>query len=59
MKFSYINTELDLSKDTLKEAIENNNYIKDECWLNTLNDFYGDNLLSQDKKEMLLPDKLY
>jgi len=49
-RFSYLTTELDLSKDTFKEAIQYKQYIQNECWINTLYDFYGDNLLSQDKK---------
>ena len=31
--FKYISTELDLTKDTLKEAIQE--HIKNECFLNT------------------------
>ena len=49
-RFSYLTTELDLSKDTFKEAIQYKQYIQNECWINTLYDFDGDNLLSQDKK---------
>ena len=48
--YTYIHTELDLTKDNFKEAIENNNYIKDECWINTLYDLYKDNLLSPNKQ---------
>ena len=43
-RFSYLTTELDLSKDTFKEAIQYKQYIQNECWINTLYDFYGDNL---------------
>ena len=49
-RFGYITTELDLSQDTLKEAIQYKQYVTDECWINTLYDFYGDNLLSENKK---------
>jgi hypothetical protein len=41
---------MDLTKDTFKEVIQNNNYTKDECILNTIYDFYRDNLLNPDKK---------
>jgi hypothetical protein len=36
--YNYVAT--DLSKDTFKEAIQNHNYTKDECFLNTIYDFY-------------------
>ena len=29
-------------------------YIENDCWINTLYDFYGDNLLSQDKKRNVI-----
>ncbi len=36
---------------TFKEAISNQkNYAKDECFLNTIYDFYRDNLLKADEK---------
>ena len=28
--------------------------MENECWINTLYDFYGDNLLSQDKKRNVI-----
>ena len=37
-KFNYISTELDLTKDTLKEAIQKKHYIKNECLFNTFYD---------------------
>ena len=45
---------MDLTKDTFKEAIQNNNYTKDECFLNTIYDFYRDNLLNPDKKRNVI-----
>jgi hypothetical protein len=54
IKYSYISTPLDLSKDTFEEAIKNNNYTKDECWINTLYDFYKDTLLSTNKKRIVI-----
>ena len=35
----YIETELDVQFETLKEAIKVNNYIENECWINALIDF--------------------
>ena len=46
----YAQTELDLSRDTFKEALENKKYIENECWLYTLYDFYKDTLLSPTKQ---------
>ena len=43
-------TDIDLDADTLKEAISKGNYQKDECFINSLYDFYGDNLMRADKK---------
>ena len=51
INYKYVHTELDLTKDNFKDAIENNNYIKDECWINTLYDIYKDNLLSPYKHQ--------
>ena len=48
-------TVLDITKDTLQEAINKyNNHIKNECWINTLYDFYKDSLLSPDKKRSVI-----
>ena len=51
INYKYIHTELNLTKDTFEEAITNNNYVKDECWINTLYDIYKDNLLSPYKNQ--------
>jgi len=49
--YRYMTTSLDLSADTFKEAINQLNYTKDECFINSIYDFYYDNLLRPDKKE--------
>ena len=54
MCYYYINTELDLSQKTFKESIAKRHYKENECWINTLYDVYGDNLLSQDKNRNLI-----
>ena len=38
----YIQTELDTDFATFEEAIKVKHYIQNECWINALNDFYGD-----------------
>jgi hypothetical protein len=54
MCYYYISTELDLSQNTFKDSISTKHYVENECWINTLYDFYGDNLLSQDKKRNVI-----
>ena len=40
-----------MNADTFKEAIENKNYIENECWINTIYDFYKDTLLSDKRRK--------
>jgi hypothetical protein len=51
INYKYIETNIDLKFDTLQEAIENKNYIKNECWINTIVDFYGSTLMSENKRK--------
>ena len=37
----YVQTELDTDFATFEEAIKVKHYIQNECWINALNDFYG------------------
>ena len=48
--YRFTTTELDMEATTFKEAIRKQNYAKDECFLNTIYDFYRDNLLKTDGK---------
>ena len=54
INYKYINTELDLTKDTFKEAIDNENYVVNACWLNTLYEFEKDTLLSTTKQRNVI-----
>ena len=47
--YRFTTTTLDLEASTFKEAISNSKYVKDECFLNSIYDFYHDNLLRTDK----------
>ena len=40
-----------MNVDTFKEAIENKNYKENECWNNTIYDFYKDTLLSDKRRK--------
>ena len=48
---TYMYTELDTSKETFMEAIQKGNYVDNQCWLNTLTDYYKDTLMNNKKKE--------
>ena len=43
----YIETAVNLEYDNLREAIENKNYVKNECWINAITDNYKDTLLAK------------
>ena len=49
MYSKYISTQLGVNCNSLREAIENKSYIPNECWINTIMDFYNDTVLSQAK----------
>ena len=50
INYKYVETKIDMSANTFLEAIVNKNYIRDECWINTIVDFYGDNIISDKKR---------
>ena len=52
--YRYSTMELDLTVDTFKEAIAKTHYVKDECFLNSIYDFYKDNLLSNAKQRNVI-----
>jgi len=52
--YRYTTTELDLDATTFKDAIANGSYQKDECFINSITDFYGDNLMRPDKKRNIV-----
>ena len=45
----YINTPVEMSKSTFREATEKQHYRVSECWISCLYDHYRDTLLSTDK----------
>ena len=47
--YRYTTTDIDLDADTFKEAISKGKYKKGECFINSIYDFYGDNLMRPDK----------
>ena len=55
MYHRYIQTPLDPQYETFKEAIKVEHYVKNECWFNTLTDYYKDTLMG-DHKDTLMGD---
>ena len=56
--YQYINTELDLTADTLHTALVNKAYTENECWINTLYDNYKDTLLSLKKRKVITRESI-
>lgn len=54
----YIETTVDTSFDTFVEAIAKKNHVRNECWINTLVDVYGDTLMSNRKREVVNREKI-
>ena len=50
----FATTELDLEAHTFKDAIAKGNYVRDECFVNSIYDFYADDLLRADKKRNVI-----
>ena len=53
MYSKYIETNLDLSFDTFKDAIKNKCHKVNECWINAITDVYGDTLMAENKRKPL------
>ena len=54
----YIYTPLKMSEDTIQKAITQGNYIKNECWINSLTDFYSDTIMNERTRNRLTRDKI-
>ena len=50
MYHRYVDTKLDLERETFKDAIKIVNYVENECCINTLYEYYSDSLLNLNKK---------
>ena len=46
----YIQTPLNPEYETLKEAIKVNHYQENQCWLNTITDYFKDTLMGEKRK---------
>ena len=54
IQYRYASNQIDVSKDTMEAAIKNNKYVENECWINSIYDFYHDTLLRPDKKKNMI-----
>ena len=54
----YMETRLDTTFKTFKEAIAKTPYVINECWLNTLGEVYGNSLMSNNKRELVNREKI-
>ena len=57
IQYCYASNQIDVAQDTMKEAMENKRYVKNECWLNSIYDFYHDLLLRTDRKRSMIQER--
>ena len=58
MYHRYIYTDLNSNLTTLKQAIENSTHVENQCWINSLSDFYKDTLMDYGKRNQLTREKI-
>ena len=54
----YIETRIDVSYDTLKEAIDKGHYLENECWFNAFIDHYKDTLMNEKRRDKLTKQRM-
>ena len=58
MYHRYIYTDLNSNLTTLRQAIENSTHVENQCWINSLSDFYRDTLMDYGKRNQLTREKI-
>ena len=58
MYHRYIYTDVNSNLATLRHAIENSTHIENQCWINSLSDFYQDTLMDYGKRNQLTREKI-
>ena len=58
MYHRYIYTDLNSNLTTLRQAIENSTHVENQCWINSLSDFYQDTLMGYGKRNQLTREKI-
>ena len=53
-----IYTPIKMSEGTIQKAIKKGNYIENECWINSLTDFYSDTIMNEKTRNRLTRDKI-
>ena len=59
INYRYLHTNVELSKDTFAEAIKQEHYIENECWIHSLYDFYKDSLLRESKRHRITRETIW
>ena len=54
----YVNTPVALQAETIGEAIKKGHHVENECWINSLLDFYSDTLMNEKRKNRLTREKV-
>ena len=54
----YIHTPVRMEAESIKQAIKKGNYIENLCWVNALNGFYGDTLMSEKTRKGLTKERI-
>ena len=54
IQYCYASNQIDVAQDTLEKAMKKDKYVKHDCWLNSVYDFYHDSLLKTDKKRSMI-----
>ena len=54
----YVHTPIKMDATTIKNAIEKGNHIEKACWMNALQEFYGDTLMSERTRKRLTVDSI-
>ena len=53
-----IYTPIKMSEGAIQQAIKKGNYIENECWINSLTDFYSDTIMNEKTRNRLTRDKI-
>ena len=49
----YLHTRIKMSEDIIQKAIKKGNYIENECWINSLTDFYSDTIMNEKNSQQI------
>ena len=58
MHHKYLHTPIKMSEGTIQKAIKKGNYIENECWINSLTDFYSDTIMNERTRNRLTRENI-